>query len=311
MLNATDDERQAIVNYLSSQACDERVELVQKVYSERVHGITHDIWDVHTDKNRWWVITEPTNLYAQSQFPNMDLALTFHVGLCLRIPRSERPDFTDLPIEPLLSCWRAFRQAEDAISTAQEGEDYQAIGVRCRECLLSLIHSVQQALALPAPAELKHSDFIGWAKVIADTVLAGPSHKARRQLVKASANATWQFVNWLTHSRTAHFHDAEAALGATEQTLTLFTTATIRHIRGVPDCCPSCGSQRLAPERGMHSSEPDKLYERPVCTVCGWVGEPAEVPVGARGNERTRPEGDCVVMSVPLRGEKAPTRTGH
>src|SRR5258708_29607483 len=27
---------------------------------------------VHTDINRWWVITEPTNLYAQDQFPNMD-----------------------------------------------------------------------------------------------------------------------------------------------------------------------------------------------------------------------------------------------
>ena len=52
--------------------------------------IRHDIWDVHTDVDRWWVITEPMNLYSQDQFPNMDLALSFHVGLCLRIPRSER-----------------------------------------------------------------------------------------------------------------------------------------------------------------------------------------------------------------------------
>ena len=149
MLNATDDERQAIVDYLASQAPDERVELVQKVYSERLHGTTHDIWDVHTDKDRWWVITEPTNLYSQSQFPNMDLALTFHVGLCLRIPRSERRDVTDLLVEPLLGCWRAFQQAHDAIGAAQEVEDYQALGVRCRECLLSLVHSVQQAIAPP------------------------------------------------------------------------------------------------------------------------------------------------------------------
>jgi hypothetical protein len=35
---------------------------------------------VHTDVDRWWVIMQPTNLYAQEQFPNMDLALTFHVG---------------------------------------------------------------------------------------------------------------------------------------------------------------------------------------------------------------------------------------
>lgn len=224
MLNATDHERQAIVDYLASQAPDDRVDLIQKVYTERLHGTTHDVWDVHTDKDRWWVITEPTNLYSQSQFPNLDLALTFHVGLCLRIPRSERRDVTDLPVEPLLACWRAFQQAHDAIGAAQEVEDYQALGVRCRECLLSLVHSVQQAIDPPASAaELKQSDFVGWAEAIADTALAGPSQKARRQLLKSSAKATWQFVNWLTHSRSAHFHDAEAALAATEQTLSLFT----------------------------------------------------------------------------------------
>lgn len=311
MLNATDHDRQAIVDYLASQAPDELVEFVQKVYSERLHGITHDIWDVHTDKERWWVITEPTNLYSQSQFPNMDLALTFHVGLCLRIPRSERRDVTDLPVEPLLGCWRAFQQAHDAIAAAQEVEDYQALGVRCRECLLSLVHSVQQVIRPPASAaEVKHSDFVGWAEAIADTALDGPSQKARRQLLKASANATWQFVNWLTHSRTAHFHDAEAALAATEQTLSLFTTATIRHIRGVPDSCPSCGSQRLVPERGIHAKEPDTLYERPACTACGWVGDPVEVPVGPSASERRPPDGDCVIMTVPLRGARPPRPKG-
>jgi hypothetical protein len=312
MLSATDHERQTIVDYLASQAPDDRVDLLQKVYSERLHGTTHDVWDVHTDKDRWWVITEPTNLYSQSQFPNMDLALTFHVGLCLRIPRSERRDVTDLPVEPLLGSWRAFQQAHDAIGAAQEVEDYQALGVRCRECLLSLVHAAQRAIDPPASAEeLKQSDFVGWAEAIADTALAGPNQKARRQLLKSSAKATWQFVNWLTHSRSAHFHDAEAALAATEQTLSLFTTATIRHIRGVPDSCPSCGSQRLAPERGVHTSEPDKLYERPVCTACGWAGEPVEVSVTASASGRTRPNGDCVIMVVPLRGARPPRPTGN
>jgi hypothetical protein len=76
MLNATDNERQAIVDYLASQAPDERVRFLQKVYSERLRGTTHDIWDAHTDKERWWVITNPTNLYLQSQFPDMDLTLS-------------------------------------------------------------------------------------------------------------------------------------------------------------------------------------------------------------------------------------------
>lgn len=38
--------------------------MVQKVYSEIVLHVRHDVWNVHTDKDRWWVITEPMNLYA-------------------------------------------------------------------------------------------------------------------------------------------------------------------------------------------------------------------------------------------------------
>lgn len=311
MLDATDHERQSIVDYLGSQAPDERVNLVQKVYLERLHGVTHEIWDVHSDKQRWWVITEPTNLYSQTQFPNMDLALTFHVGLCFRIPRSDRQTVTDLPVEPLIGCWRAFEQAHAAIRTAQEVDDYQAVGVRCRECLITLVHSVQDAIGPQASAPvLNRSNVVGWAEVIADAVLAGSSQKARRQLLKSSAKAAWDFVNWLTHARHAHFHDAEAALAATEQTLSLFTTACIRHLRGVPDCCPSCGSQRLAPQRGIDAEQPEKIFERPVCSVCNWAGEPVEISVVHNASERHKPEGDCVIMTVPLRGPRPPRPAG-
>jgi hypothetical protein len=80
MLKTTEQERQHILDYMSDQVSDEKVEFIQKVYSEQLHSLRHDIWDVHTNRDRWWVITNPTNLYSQQQFPNMDLALTFHVG---------------------------------------------------------------------------------------------------------------------------------------------------------------------------------------------------------------------------------------
>ena len=308
MLNTTEDERQSIVDYLASQAPSETVQLLQKVYTERVMGVTHSVWDVHTDKERSWVITEPTNLYSQQQFPNMDLALTFHVGLCLRIPHSERkPLLTDLQVEPLLGCWRAIEQAQDAMTTAQELEDFQAIGVRCREALLTLVHAIQDAIEAPhATVDLKRSDFKGWSDVIVDVVLAGSTQKARRSLLKTSAKAAWDFVNWLTHARSAHVNDAEAGLSATEQVLSLFTTACIRHLRGVPASCPVCGSQRIVPERGVHTSVPDKTFERPVCTVCNWAGSPVEVQVAVRLRVPPLPEGDCVIMEVPLSGPEPP-----
>src|ERR1700738_4651144 len=96
MLSATQEEIERVTEYMKSQAPDLTVEFVQKVYSENVLNVRHDVWDVHTNVDRWWVITETTNLYAQEQFPNMDLAMTFHIGLCLRIPRSERQKLSEI-----------------------------------------------------------------------------------------------------------------------------------------------------------------------------------------------------------------------
>src|SRR5580698_6935670 len=143
MLAATDDEIQSITEYMGSQAPDLTVEFLQKVYTENVVNVRHDIWDVHTDKDRWWVITSPTNLYSQEQFPNMDLALTFHVGLRLRIPRSEKQKLSDIPAEPFVECLRDLQEASDALAQAQEVADYQSIGVRCREALLAFTAAAQ------------------------------------------------------------------------------------------------------------------------------------------------------------------------
>jgi hypothetical protein len=83
MLPATPDETQAVIDYMNWKAPDLKVEFLQKVYTENVLSHQHHVWDVHTNVDRWWVITNPTNLYSQEQFPNMDLAVTFHVGALL------------------------------------------------------------------------------------------------------------------------------------------------------------------------------------------------------------------------------------
>jgi hypothetical protein len=66
MLPASGKEIHDITGYMQSQAPDLTVEFIQKVYSENVSNARHDVWDVHTNVDRWWVITSPTNLYSQS-----------------------------------------------------------------------------------------------------------------------------------------------------------------------------------------------------------------------------------------------------
>jgi hypothetical protein len=191
-LDATEQERKDILDYMAGQAHDEVIELIQKVYSEKVGSISHDIWDVHTHCARWWVITNPTNLYSQEQFPNMDLALTFHVGLCLRIPRSERRSPSELLTEPLLTCWQALEEAREAGTHAEEVQDFQAIGMRCREALITLVHVAQKLIEIPKSASPpKASDFRGWSEIIANTVLPGSTHSERRGIESVGR---WQRV---------------------------------------------------------------------------------------------------------------------
>ena len=246
MLPAKQEEVDRITEYMLSQAPDLTVEFVQKVYSENVLHVRHEVWDVHTDVDRWWVITEPMNLYAQDQFPNMDLALTFHVGLCLRIPRAERPNLSDLPVEPFAEAYRYLEEAHDAVRQSSEVADYQAIGVRCREALLAFIAAAQRAIPWTSTEDPPNkADLKAWADHVCNTALAGAEHEHRRHLYKTLLDSAWKFVNWLTHAKSSHWHDAEAGIVVTENAVSLCTTALIRHVRGVPDRCPDCGSQRL------------------------------------------------------------------
>ena len=187
MLRSTKEERQHVLDYMKRQAKDETVSLAQKVYREQLNGEIHDIWDVHTDKARWWVITNPLmNLYSQEQFPNMDLALTFHIGLCVRIPRSERANPEDFPAGPVIAAWRKLDQANQALSEAEEVADFQAVGVRCREALIALISVAQDFIEVPSDIDRpKRADVRAWSDIIANVILVGEHHQARRQFAKA------------------------------------------------------------------------------------------------------------------------------
>lgn len=309
MLPATTDEIDHVTQYVESQAPDLDVTFVQKMYSENVRHVRHDVWDVHTNVDRWWVITQPMNLYSQEQFPNMDLALTFHIGLCLRVPRSERQQLSALPVEPFAEAYRYIEEAQEALEHSGEVADFQAIGVRCREALLAFTSAAQTVIPWASTREPpKKADLKAWADHICNVSLAGAEHEHRRHLYKTLLESAWKFVNWLTHAKSSHLHDAEAGIAATENAIALCTSALLQQVRGVPERCPRCGSQRLLPERGYRQDIPDVEWERPLCGKCGWTGTP--VPVGnidAVPREPSPPlEGDCIIPTVPLRQLRRP-----
>lgn len=304
MLKATEAETEEIREYFEWQAPDLQVTFLQKVYSEAVLNTRHDVWDIHTNKDRWWVITGGTNLYSQTQFPNMDLALTFHIGLMLRIPRTKEQQESDvriLPFEPVL---KKMEEVGAAMTQAHNLADYQAVGVRCRETLLALISAVQDS-AVWTDKPPQRANFRAWTEIIVNDLLPSDSNKERRGAIKQSLESAWSFTNWLTHSKSVTWLDADMAHALTQQAVNMAITQILRALRGVPEACPQCGSPHLEPEHGENSTAPGVVWERPICTECDWVGRPVPVfdvdagrPIITREGELTH---EHSIMTVPLR----------
>jgi hypothetical protein len=258
-----------IIDYMKSQAPDEEVTHLEKVASERIYDRLHEVWDVHTDEGRWWVIEPLTNLYPQDDFPSMDYVLSFHVGLMARVVSRQTPSVSEEELDRFAGAWRKWQQAADALRQADESEEFQAVGMRCREALLTYVREVSTAALVPAEQEApKLGDFIHWSELIAEAVAQGRSAGRIRSYLKKIAASSWELVSWLTHAQNATRFDAHLAVDATENVLAAFGMALVRFERGEPARCPVCSSYKMGsdyrPELGEESS-----YIT-VCEVCGW-----------------------------------------
>src|SRR5207247_7654124 len=124
----------------SQSGSDFVIEHVEKLTSEYVVGHQYDVWDAHTNEGRWWVITPFTNLYSQDHIRSMDIALSFHIGLMSRVMARDSVRFKEGGTKTwVLEVLRRLEAASDNLERAKEVEDVQAVGMRLRETLLTLI----------------------------------------------------------------------------------------------------------------------------------------------------------------------------
>lgn len=264
-MRATDREKDDIRSYVQSQAHEEVTHL-EKVASEHVGPVPHDIWSVHCTESRWWVVTNPTNLYSQADFLSQDVVLTFHVGLTLRLSYLEE---REVPVAPeaavmLPGSWRRWQQAVEAFESAREAEDFQAVGMRLRECLLSFLGEVRHDDIVPdGTPSPRNADFRGWTELLANH-LAPSVHSAKlRSYLKKLAEEAWEYVNWLTHAKNAIRMDAEIGLKAVEHLLGTFTAARIRMAQAARRRCEACGSHEMVAAICRRCNWEDPAYEEP------------------------------------------------
>lgn len=277
-------EEKDIRNYVEGQSVDHDdpnnpdnlVTLVQKVRSYRLLGTDYDVYDVHMPKTRWWVITQGTNLYDQARFPNYDEAFSFHVGIMMRLWEREGVAIEEDQEEEIGAAWRRVEAARDAIESAREAEDFQAIGIICREAMIAFAREHQTAAWVnPTNVPPRAADFKGWATVFAQSLSSG---RMRRYLSDV-ADKTWDVAVSLQHDANATVWDAELLIAATAHLLDVFSTSMVKNKRKPPTRCPRCGSYRLSIDGDVAERDGELGWQqRDACGACTYRGEYAFTP---------------------------------
>jgi hypothetical protein len=264
---------QDIANYVEGQAPDETIQHVEKIKQEIVLGETYEIWDVTTDKDRWWVITNLTNLYSQRHFPSLDYTLSFHIGLMMRLrSRSDRLDSGEP--SPFDEVFRRQEQAQDRHDSAVEAEDYQAVGMLLQESLISLVAALRRRTELPSDVERpQEANFVAWSAVLMDQLCGGGRNKELRQHLKNMAKEAWHLVNWLTHDRSANRTASSIAIHSCGTVVGHFIQVLLRERTDSADQCPVCKSRNVRTHFDI-SIQPDGDYYMS-CGVCDWTNHPS------------------------------------
>lgn len=121
---------------------------------------------------------------------------------------------------------RAVGEIRRRLAEAQVEEHYQAVGMLCREALISLAQEVYDPDRHPTEDEVKPSstDFKRMLGAYIAVELGGGANK----IVRAHARAAFDLANELQHSRTASFREAALCTEATAGSISVIAIVSGR-----------------------------------------------------------------------------------
>lgn len=249
-------------------------------------GVNVCVWNVKTDTDGdWWVVEGdcvPMNLYPQSAYYfGTDEVYSFHMGLMQRMSASQEEynpeDFVNgvtLGTEIAPQLFRKLKSVAALIDTAKEIEDFQAIGVQCRETLIELGNYIYKPMMAKADEQPQASNFKRKAELFIQFYLKGSDNSDYRSIIKKLTEATWDYANKITHSRSATHYEASTCI-----TLCISLVGTYENIlQKVFDPlaqyhCSVCKSKKLSIDGDDSDDEGivEKLYL--FCEECGATTE--------------------------------------
>jgi predicted nucleic acid-binding OB-fold protein len=239
-------------------------------------GIVVNVWNVKTENEAYWVVEgdeAPMNLYTQNaHYLSADEAYSFHIGLTQRLEKRHKNEFKHvieeipLNIEHLKSINRKLNMASEKLSIDLEPEEFQSIGLLCRESLIDL--SKELCIRNPelvSEKGLKRSDFKGVANAFIDYYIPGSENSDLRNYSRKLVDSAWSYNSMVVHSQNKKYPDAKIALLFTCTIISLIENLFFKHLGFDQElACSECGSLQIE----FIEYEKDKIKQ--VCKKCNY-----------------------------------------
>lgn len=237
-------------------------------------GIVINVWNVKTQIEAYWVVEgdeSPMNLYTQNaNYFSADEAYSFHLGLTQRLEKKRKNEFKhiieEIPFDigHLKSINRKLNMASEKLSIDLEPEEFQSIGLLCRESLIDLSKELcNRNPELVSEKGLKKSDFKGVANTFIDYYIPGSENSDLRNYSRKLVDSAWSYNSMVVHSQNKKYPDAKIALLFTCTTISLLENLFFKHLGFDQElACSECGSLQFE----FIEYEKDKIKQ--VCKKC-------------------------------------------
>jgi len=237
-------------------------------------GLEVNVWNVKTKTKSFWVVegeSAPMNLYTQDAYYfSADEAYSFHMGITQRLTSKNQKEFKHiideipLDIEQLKSINRKLNLASQKLSIDLEPEEFQSIGLICRESLIDLSKELcKRKPEIIKRKQLKLSDFKGVANEFIDLYISGKQNSKLRNYSKKLVDIAWSYNSIIVHSQDKTYPDVKIALLFTSSVVSLLENLFYKYLGFDNEfACPECGSKQIE----FYKTESNKLIA--ICKSC-------------------------------------------
>lgn len=219
-------------------------------------GIVVKVWNVKTDGvEDIWVVEGnemPMNLYTQKEFFfSTDEVYSFHIGIITRMQSKDtfKPDqFIDavsLNKDIAAVLYRKLKNVVALLDTSKEVEDFQSIGVQCREILIELTNDLYKEYMCEGE-QPQSANFKSKTDYYVKFYLSGSDNSDYRRHIKKITDATWDYANKITHSRSATFYEASKCVTLCTALISVYENIRQKVMDPLSQYqCKNCKSKKL------------------------------------------------------------------